>query len=139
MEHAQIMEIQADASIIGLQGHSIVYKTLGKIYLAALANSSRGKGIPIFGSIPDNVTIEELRYTTEEVRALAEENLRRAHEIDQGTDLGDEYTRETVLAMRCVEELSAGAFEAFDEYKQQQRLRELQDLSLPTDESNPEP
>ncbi len=76
MENGLKMSLQADAAKLGFQ-YSSTYEELGKIYLAALSVSLRGKGIPILGYIPSNVTAESLDYNSEKLRELAKENLKK--------------------------------------------------------------
>lgn len=123
LENALKKSLQTDASELGFQ-YSINYKALGKTYLAALANSIRGEGIPIWGYTPSNVRAEELGYSIEELRALAQQNLFKANEMDKQAGFGEEDLREIDLALRCATDISPQAFEAFDKYKEQQRQQE---------------
>lgn len=60
------------------------HEALGKVYLAALSNSVRGKPIRAIWIEPSNVTVESLGYTIEEVRSLAKEYLEKAYKQAKG-------------------------------------------------------
>jgi hypothetical protein len=54
-------------------------RTMGMLYLAAYCNSMGSQNNIVLGSIPSKVTADRLGYTIEEVRILAEENLKQAY------------------------------------------------------------
>lgn len=124
MENALKMSLKADASKLGFQ-YSSTYKELGKTYLAALSVSIRGKGIPIWGYIPSNVTAKALGYNIEQLRALAKENLIKAYDMDKKAGFKEEELKELDLALKAVDALSVEAFEEFDRYKEEERQKDL--------------
>lgn len=122
LENALKMSLKADAAKLGRQ-YSITYMQLGKIYLAALSVSVRGKGIPILGYIPSNVNAETLGYSIEELCELAKENLSKAYEMDKKAGI-EEFLEELDLALNAVSVLSVEAFEKFDRYQEEEREKE---------------
>jgi len=113
------------------------YKQLGKAYLAALSNSKRGKGIPIWGYIPSHVTPESLGYTIEEVCNLAQENLGKAYELQKRAGFGKKEIKKVELAYKAAVESSDKAFEKYITFKPEQEAKESKEyLRLP--EAGPE-
>lgn len=129
MENALKMSLKADAAKLGRQ-YSLTYVQLGKIYLAALSVSVRGKGIPILGYFPSNVNAETLGYSIEQLRELAKENLSKAYKMDKKAGFKEGDLKELELALKAAGALSVEAFEEFDRYKEQKRQQEerLQEL-----------
>lgn len=93
----------------------IIHKYLGRVYIAALSNSTRGRGVPIFGHAPSEVTPDSLAYTVEEVRSLAENHLRKAYEPVRGAEFDgqDQEVEEIALAIKAV---SSNAFDEYDRF-----------------------
>lgn len=108
------------------------YANLGKVYLAALSNAERGKGIPIWGYSPSGVTARSLGYTVEEVRNLAKERLGRARDLQKRAGLSSEDTQEVELAYKVALDPSAKSFEEYDRFEEQQEAKEGQETSLST-------
>jgi len=94
------------------------HQYLGRLYLAALSNSRRGRGIPIRGYIPSKVTPESLGYTAEEVRSLAEENSRKAHAGAKGAGFTEDSPdmKEIELAIEASVSPSERAFEEYEKF-----------------------
>ncbi len=111
------------------------YANLGKVYLAALSNAERGKGIPIWGYSPSGVTASSLGYTVEEVRNLAKERLGRARDLQKRAGLSSEDTQDVELAYKVALDPSAKSFEEYDRFEEQQEAKEGQETSLSPTES----
>lgn len=94
------------------------HQYLGRLYLAALSNSRRGRGIPIRGHIPSKVTPESLGYTAQEVRSLAEENFRKALAGAKGAGFTEERPeiKEIELAIQVSVSPSETAFEEYEKF-----------------------
>jgi hypothetical protein len=116
------MRLKADASKQGFQS-STTYMELGKLYLAALSNSVRGKGIPIWGTMPADFTVQILGYEPDELGSLCKQNLSKANEMSKQSGLGIDDLKELALALKAATELSIEAFEEFDMYKKKQSRR----------------
>jgi tetratricopeptide (TPR) repeat protein len=101
--------------------YSSTYRELGKTYLAALSVSVRGKGIPILGYVPSNVTAEILGYSVEELRELAKENLSKAYEMDKKAGFKEGDLKELELALKAACTPSVEVFEELDRYKERER------------------
>lgn len=127
VENALKMQLKVAATKLGFQYWSS-YQELGKTYLAAVSVSVRGKGIPIWGYAPSNVTTEALGYSIEELRALAKENLRKAYEMKREAGFKGEDLKELELALKVADSVSIEACEEFDRYKEQERQEESRRL-----------
>ena len=104
-------------------------KHLGMSYLAALSNSIRGKRIPILGNTPSSITADSLGYTSEEVRTLARENLRKACELYKNAGyFGEESIKELELAYKAADECSDRAFEEYEKFKAEQQIKEDKEM-----------
>jgi len=101
--------------------YSSTYKELGKTYLAVLSVSLRGKGIPILGYEPSNVTVETLGYSIDELRDLARENLSKAYEMDKEAGFKEEDLKELELALKATYTPSLEVFDELDRYLEQER------------------
>jgi hypothetical protein len=95
-------------------------RILGKAYLAALANSIRGRGISIWswGGPPSGVTPTSLGYTAVEVRSLAEETLRTSYKLatDAGFDEHEPLLQKIKLAIEATVNISDSALDAYDKF-----------------------
>jgi hypothetical protein len=118
-ENALKMSLKADSIKLGTQ-YSVTYMILGKIYLAALSVSIRGKGIPILGYEPSNVTAETLGYSIDELRKLAKENLSKAYEMDK-KDGSTVFLKELELALKAADSPSVAVFEELERYQENKR------------------
>lgn len=125
MEKALNMSLKADVSTPVFQRST--YQQLGKTYLAALSVSVRGKGIPVWGYTPSNVTSEALGYDIEELRVLAKESLSEAYEMKKKAGYKGKDLRELELALKAVDTLSVEAFEEFDRHKEDERQEQYEE------------
>jgi hypothetical protein len=96
-------------------------KDLGKLYFAALSNSTRGKGTPVWGYTPSTITPESLGYTSEKVRVLAQQYLGRCDEVAKATGMWGvvsyvEMLMTIMLATQATTELSDAAFQEYDDF-----------------------
>lgn len=83
------------------------YEDLGRIYLAALSNTLRGKSISAIWTNPSNVTVESLRLTTEQVCSLAEENLDKAYRLAKENNASEFFLQKLREALDYLRELQA--------------------------------
>ena len=116
--------------------HARPYIQLGELYLTALSNHIRGKGIDVWGDLmswgdsisSSDVTSEILGHSIEELSALVKRNFSTASEIDREIAGVRELPDVPDLAIRAATELSSESFDQFDSYKQEHQ-RELQEQS----------
>lgn len=112
------------ASSLGNPPNWADYMYLGKAYLAALSNALRGKGIPIWGYTPSNITAESLGYTIEELRGLAKQNFEEARELKKKAGSSEEGLKEVDLALKAVAEFCVTALEEYDRFNADDGLRD---------------
>ena len=101
---------------IELNPGSYHYKTLGKLYLAALSTSTRGKGLQV-SMFPRVDEPKDLNHDTEVLRDLAELNLQSAYDLDTQGGAAGEALKELELALQCCKEPSEARFAEFDRFK----------------------
>lgn len=109
MESALVREVESSS------GPRYSHMYLGKAYLAAMSNTMRGKGLPIWGFSPSAVTAESLGYTTEMLQSLAVTNLSK---IELRTE--DSFVEEMKLALNVAEAPSDQTFGEYDRWMAKQ-------------------
>lgn len=81
------------------------YEDLGRIYLAALSNTIRGKAIPAIWTNPSNVTLESLELPTERAHSLAKENLDKAYNLAKEQNADEFFLQKIREALDYLQQL----------------------------------